>query len=78
MGTLMLHGVPVERDESTASRERLEAAADVLAAALARARAVRDLAESRGQTAHIARVATVNQLGASVCTSCASLCRRCA
>ena len=62
----MLHGVPVEGDESTASRERLEAAADVLAAALARARAVRALAESRGQTAHIARVATVNQLGAAV------------
>ena len=66
VGTLLLHGVPVEGDESTASRERLEAAADVLAAALARARAVRELAESRGQTAHIARVATVNQLGAAV------------
>ena len=66
VGTLMLHGVPVEGDASTASRERLEAAADVLAAALARARAMRALAESRGQTAHIARVATVNQLGAAV------------
>jgi signal transduction histidine kinase len=66
VGTLMLYGVSVEGDASTASRERLEAAADVLALALARARALRDLAESRGQTAHIARVATVNQLGASV------------
>ena len=66
VGTLTLYGVPVERNASTASRERLEAAAEVLAAALARARSVRDLAESRGQTAHIARVATVNQLGAAV------------
>ena len=66
VGTLRLHGVPVEGAASPASHERLEAAADVLAAALARARAVRELAESRGQTAHIARVATVNQLGASV------------
>src|SRR5688500_1245199 len=65
VGTLTLHGVPVEGDASTASRERLEAAADVLAAALARARAARALAESRGQTAHIARVATVNQLAAA-------------
>jgi signal transduction histidine kinase len=66
VGTLMLHGVPVERDESTASRERLEPVADILAAALARSNAARALAESRGQTAHIARVATVNQLGAAV------------
>jgi C4-dicarboxylate-specific signal transduction histidine kinase len=66
VGTLTLHGVPVEGDASTASRERLEAAADVLAAALARARTARALAESRGETAHIARVATVNQLGAAV------------
>jgi len=58
--------VPVEGDGSAAWRERLETAADVLAAALARAHAVRALAESRGQTAHIARVATVNQLGAAV------------
>jgi signal transduction histidine kinase len=66
VGTLMLHGVPIEGDESTASCKRLEVAADVLAAALARARASRELAESRGQVAHIARVATVNQLGAAV------------
>ena len=66
VGTLMLHGVPVQDDAGTASRERLAAAADVLAAALARSRAARALAESRGQVAHIARVATVNQLGAAV------------
>jgi len=66
VGTLELHGVPADLDTSTVMRERLEAAAEVLAAALARSNAARELAESRGQTAHIARVATVNQLGAAV------------
>jgi signal transduction histidine kinase len=66
VGTLELHGVPADRHTGTALRERLETAADVLAAALARARATSALAESRGQLAHIARVATVNQLGAAV------------
>ena len=66
MGTLKLRGVPVSRGARTGSHERFEAAADVLAAALARARAASALAESRGQVAHIARVATVNQLGAAV------------
>ncbi|HKP14640.1 MAG TPA: sensor histidine kinase [Gemmatimonadaceae bacterium] len=66
VGTLTLHGVPIEGSASTTSREWLAAAADVLAGALARSNAARALAESRGQTAHIARVATVNQLGAAV------------
>ena len=66
LGKLTLDAVPLDCGASSASYERLEAAADILAAALARARAVSALAESRGQVAHIARVATVNQLGAAV------------
>jgi signal transduction histidine kinase len=66
VGTLKLQGVPVQHIESTASRERLEAASEVLAGSLARARAARALAESQGHLAHIARVATVSQLGAAV------------
>jgi signal transduction histidine kinase len=66
VGTLQLQGVPTDRGASAGSRERLETAADVLAAALARSRAARALAESRGQVAHIARVATMGQLGAAV------------
>ena len=45
---------------------RLETAADLLAGALARARATSSLEESRGQLAHMARVATVGQLTAAV------------
>ena len=50
----------------TAMVSRLEAAADLVAGALARARGARALDESRGQVAHIARVATLGELAASV------------
>jgi C4-dicarboxylate-specific signal transduction histidine kinase len=66
VGTLKLGGFPTGSGEGTPSRHRLEAAADLLAAALARARAARALAESRSHVAHIARVATMGQLGAAV------------
>jgi C4-dicarboxylate-specific signal transduction histidine kinase len=49
-----------------ATVSRLEAAADLVAGALARAREARALDESRGQVAHIARVATLGELAASV------------
>jgi C4-dicarboxylate-specific signal transduction histidine kinase len=45
---------------------RLDAAVSLLAGALARARAVRALRESRGQVAHMARVTTVGELAAAV------------
>lgn len=66
VGALRLRGVPIDRVANSMSRERLEAAADVVAAALARERDASALAESRVQVAHIARVATVGQLGAAV------------
>jgi two-component system sensor kinase FixL len=66
VGTLELHGVPVEHGVSAESRARLDVAAELLAAALARADSARALAESRAHVAHIARVATMGQLGAAV------------
>jgi C4-dicarboxylate-specific signal transduction histidine kinase len=45
---------------------RLEAAADVVAGALARARASRVLEQTRDQVAHIARVATLGEMAAAV------------
>jgi signal transduction histidine kinase len=45
---------------------RLEAAGDIIAASLARARAARALEQSAGEVAHIARVATVGELAAAV------------
>jgi C4-dicarboxylate-specific signal transduction histidine kinase len=45
---------------------RVEAAGELIAGALARARAARALEESRGQVAHMARVATFSQLAAAV------------
>jgi len=66
VGTLKLERVPARLAATTASRERLEAATNLLAGALARARAARLLAESRAHVEHIARVATMGQLGAAV------------
>ena len=45
---------------------RLRAAADVIAAGLARARAAEALEQTRGQLTHIARVATVGELAGAV------------
>jgi C4-dicarboxylate-specific signal transduction histidine kinase len=66
VGSLKLDGVPADLRTRNASRERIESAADVVAAALARAGAARALLESRGHVAHLARVATMSQLGAAV------------
>ena len=66
VGTLQLVELPRENGMLTPARRRLEVAADLLAAALARARAAHALAESRSHVAHIARVATMGQLGAAV------------
>jgi C4-dicarboxylate-specific signal transduction histidine kinase len=64
-GTLELYRRRGEEWPS-AMAARLAAAADLMAGALARARAARALEESRGQIAHIARVATVGELAAAV------------
>ena len=45
---------------------RVQAAAELIAGALARGRAARALEESRGQVAHMGRVATFSQLAAAV------------
>src|SRR3954462_14950512 len=56
VGTLTLEGLLVDRVASTNSRERLEAAADLLAVAIARADAARMLSDSRGHVVHMGRV----------------------
>ncbi|MFL5583172.1 MAG: ATP-binding protein [Gemmatimonadaceae bacterium] len=66
VGTLRLRGPSIGSGPSAVSRERLEAAADLLAAAMGRAGAARALAESKDHVAHIARVATMGQLASAV------------
>ena len=66
VGALKLRDLPVDHGANVASRERIESAAALVAAALARAGAARALSESRGHVAHLARVATMSQLGAAV------------
>lgn len=66
VGTLRFEGLPAHQTDDLSSQARLEAAAELLAAALSRASAARALAESRDHVAHIARVATMGQLGAAV------------
>jgi C4-dicarboxylate-specific signal transduction histidine kinase len=66
VGTLTLEGLLIDRIANTSSRERLEAAADLLAAAIARAEAERMLAESRRHVEHMGRVTMMAKLGAAM------------
>jgi signal transduction histidine kinase len=66
VGTLTLEGLLIDRVSSTSSRERLEAAADLLAAAIARAGVARMLSDSRGHVVHMGRVSMMGQLGAAM------------
>ena len=66
VGSLTLRGISIDRRARSAEGRRLQAAVEVIAAALARARATRALAESRGHVAHLGRIATMDQLGAVV------------
>jgi signal transduction histidine kinase len=66
VGTLTFEGLPAHHTDDLSSQARLEAAAELLAAALGRAASAHALAESRDHVAHIARVGTMGQLGAAV------------